>query len=188
MSGAGDVVIGAFDPEVARARVSGVSVEMPALDLVAHWRRCGLSADFLAGYMAYDFANRPVATNVLSTVINEILENAAKFSADKRRLVRILVAQQGDVVCIEATNVVKPAQAETFRARLTEVLGADPEELFLRHMEEAHAAPPGSPGVGFIVLRKDYRANLGARIAPRSDGLLDVTIQVALPSEEVDER
>jgi hypothetical protein len=182
------IVIGAFDEAVMRKRLSGVAVEMPALDLVAHWRRCGMSADFLAGYMAYDFENRPVATNVLSTVINEVLENAAKFSADKRRQVRILVAQEGDVVRIEATNVVRPAQAEALRARLTEVLASDPEEKFLQHMENAAQAPPGAPGIGFVVLRKDYGAQLGARIVPRDDGLLDVSVQVAVPSAQVDER
>jgi len=181
------IVVGEF-AETAHAALSGVAIEMPALDLVAHWRRCGMSADFLAGYMAYDFANRPVATNVLSTVTNEILENAAKFSVDKRRPVRILVAQLGDSVLIEATNVAEAARAEAFRVRLEEVLAADPERLFLQHLESASVAPPGAPGIGLVVLRKDYRALLAARIEPRPDGHLDVTVQVSLPSEEVDQR
>jgi hypothetical protein len=181
----GAIMIGRF--EVASADpLSGVTVEMPALDLVAHWRRCGMSADFLAGYMAYDFSNRPVATNVLSTVINEVLENAAKFSADKRRQVRIAVTQLGDTVCVEATNATGAERADAFRRRLEEVLSGDPETLFQQHLENAPSAPPGAPGVGLVVLRKDYRAELGARVTPRADSLFEVTVQVRLSAEEVD--
>jgi hypothetical protein len=182
----GAIVIGKFeDPSVNP--LSGVAVEMPALDLVAHWRRCGMSADFLAGYMAYDYANRPVATNVLSTVINEILENAAKFSADKRCQVRVAVTQHGDSVCVEASNTTSPDRAESFRKCLEEVLSVDAEELFRRHLESASSAPPGAPGVGLVVLRKDYEAELGVRITPRADGLFEVTVQVRLSAEEVDQ-
>jgi hypothetical protein len=180
----GAIVIGAFE-DASADPLSGVAVEMPALDLVAHWRRCGISADFLAGYMAYDFANRPVATNVLSTVINEVLENAAKFSADKRRQVRIAVTQHGDAVHVEATNTTGAERAEAFRRRLEEVLEGDPEELFQRHLEGAPSAPPGAPGVGLVVLRKDYHAQLGARIAPTAEGLFEVTVQVRLSAQEV---
>jgi hypothetical protein len=182
----GSIVIGSFET-AGSAPLSGVAVEMPALDLVAHWRRCSISADFLASYMAYDFADRPVAMNVLSTVINELIENAAKFSVDKRQPVRIAVHQHGDVVRIEASNASAAERVEAFRLRLSEILSADPEALFLRHLEAAAAAPPGTPGVGLVVLRKDYRAVLGAQIAPRADGLFDVTVQVRLPTEEIDQ-
>ena len=180
------IVLGTIAQDPSGDALTGVAVEMPALDLVTQWRRCGLSADFLAGYMAYDFADRGVASNVLSTVINEILENAAKFSADKRRPVRILVQQLGEFVRIEATNTVHPERVERFRSRLVQVLEDDPEELFCRHLETAKDAPPGSPGIGLVMLRKDYGATLGARIEPRGDGLFDVTVQVNIPAEEVE--
>jgi hypothetical protein len=180
------IVIGTFAAP-SSAPLSGLSVEMPALDLVAHWRRCGITADFLAAYMAYDFANRPAATNVLSTVMNEILENAAKFSAEKRDPVRISVTQRGDVVLFEATNSADLPRATALRKRLEEVLDSDPETLFLRHIEGVASAPRGAPGMGLLVLRKDYNAALGAQIAVGADGLCEVTVQVRLQTEEIDQ-
>jgi len=130
--------------------------------------------------------NRPVAANVLSTVINEILENAAKFSADKKRQVKIVVGQHGDAVQVEATNIATAERAQAFASRLEEVLAQDPEVLFQRHIESAASAPRGAPGVGLVVLRKDYHTEIAARIAATTGGLFEVTVQVRLPSEEVD--
>ena len=176
-------VIGDFD-ETPVVPHSGVAIEMPGPDLVAHWRRCGLSADFLAGYVAYDFENRTVAMNVLSTVINEVLENAAKFSVDSVSPVRIGVTQHGDRLRIEATNLVQTERARTFEQRLIEVLESDPEDIFLRRVLRAESLP-GDPGLGLIVLRKDYAARIAAKVEPREDELSAVTVQVTLRSEEV---
>jgi hypothetical protein len=178
-------VIGNFD-ESPGEPLSGVAIEMPGLDLVAHWRRCGLSADFLAGYMACDFRDRKVAASVLSTVINEVLENAAKFSADEQAPVRIGVTQHGDTLRIEATNLAEAERAETFEKRLTEVLEGDPEELFVRRVETGDRPASGDPGLGLIVLRKDYAAAIAAKIEPRATRLSSVTVQVTLRSNEVD--
>jgi hypothetical protein len=100
--------------------------------------------------------------------------------------VRILVAQLGDEVLIEATNTAVAERADQFRARLSEVLAEDPEALFARHLEAASTAPPGSPGIGLVILRKDYRARLAAEIVPRDGGRFDITVQVSLPPDEVD--
>ena len=78
-------------------------------------------------------------------------------------------------------------RAESFRKCLEEVLNVDAEELFRRHLESAPSAPPGAPGVGLVVLRKDYEAELGVRITPRADGLFEVTVQVRISAEEVDQ-
>ena len=65
------------------ASAAGTRHPFVPIDLVREWSRCGQTADYMARYLAYDFADRETAASVLSTVINELVENAAKFSTDK---------------------------------------------------------------------------------------------------------
>ena len=181
------VTLGSF-VEKGSAPISGLEVTFPALDLIAHWRRCGSAADHLASHLAYDFENRDVATNVLSTVINEVLENAAKFAADKKAPIRISVHHLGETVRIEAENAVEPARAEKFKEHLEKVLSGDPERMFVEHVKLGTPTPPGTPGIGLVVLRKDYAAKIGARFRPGADGNVDVSVQVFLSPQDVEQR
>lgn len=176
----GDFVDGAAGP----AALTGVELDLRALDFVAHWKRCGLTADWLAAYLAYDFepATRGAAVNVLSTAINELLENAAKWCADKRGPVRVAVRHHGDFVRIETQNVADERRSRAFRETLADLEG-DLDALFARRIE--HQKEPGASGVGLVILKKDYGARIGARFAVRPDGHWDVHVQLSLDAEEV---
>lgn len=159
-------------------------VRIVALDLVVQWRRCGRTADYLADYLADAFDDADSARSVLATAINEIVENAAKFTGDKRRTVTVSARHHGDTVEIVATN---HAEARHVRALETffqdlEREGAGP--LFVRRIESAERG-----GVGLLILARDYGATLGAELGPPDgDGLVPVTIHAALPAEEVQPR
>jgi len=167
------IVVGDFvDAAQSPPAITGAAVELRALDLVAHWKRCGLTADWLAPYFAYDFEPeaRDAAQNVLATAVNELLENAAKFCADKRSTLRLSVRHHGDFIRIETMSVADDARTAAFRAVLEELGRADLAELFARRIE--HPQEPGSSGVGLVILKKDY-------------GGWDVHVQLSLDAEEV---
>ena len=92
-----------------------LSVTLIPLDLVTEWARCGQTADYLARFLAYDFEKRELAASVLSTVVNELVENAVKFSSDKTLPAQIVVRQFGDRISITTSNNATAAQAESFR-------------------------------------------------------------------------
>jgi hypothetical protein len=179
-------VCGDFADEAALPpAITGVALELCALDLVAQWGRCGMSADWLAAYFAYDFepTGRAAANAVLATAVNEVLENAAKFCADKRGVVRLAIRHHGDVIRIETTTVADRKRAQAFRDVLEELDRADLGELFASRVE--HQREPGASGVGLIVLKRDYRARIGARLKPRPDGHWEVRVQVVLNAEDI---
>jgi len=62
------VVVGYFSDSIESGALTGVDLELRALELVAHWRRCGHTADWLARFFSYDFdlETREAATSVLS--------------------------------------------------------------------------------------------------------------------------
>ena len=50
------------------------SVAILPLDIFDFWERCGQFSDFIAEYFEYNFADRPGCKNLISTVINELVE------------------------------------------------------------------------------------------------------------------
>jgi hypothetical protein len=168
--------------------LTGVEIDLRALELVAHWRRCGLTADWLARFFSYDFApdTRDAAVSVLSTAINELLENAVKFCNNKRQGVRINVRHHGDFVRIETGNTAVDPHVRTLRATVEE-LGREPlDALFARRMQER--AAPGSSGIGLLILKKDYRARVGVRLTPLEGGEWEVRVRTDLDIADVEQR
>jgi hypothetical protein len=165
--------------------LSELSVTLVPLEVVAEWRRCSETADYLARYFAYDFDDREAAAIVLSTVINELVENTVKFSGDKSAPGEIVVRQFGNRISITTTNLAHPAQAETLRAAVARIAVGDPEALFAERV--AHPPEVGSAGIGLIMLRKDYDARMDVRTSPdaaRAD-LVRVEVEVTLDNREV---
>ncbi len=165
--------------------LSELAVTLVPLEVVAEWRRCGETADYLARYFAHDFDDRETAANVLSTVINELVENTVKFSGDKRIPGEILVRQYGDRLTITTSNVAHRGDADVLIAAVDRIAAGDPEALFAERV----ANPPdvGGAGIGLIMLRKDYDVRMDVRTSPHVDrsDLVRVEIEVTLDNREV---
>ncbi len=175
-------ILGAF-PEPRSPPLSAIELDVVPIDLVAEWRRCGLIADFLADYMVYGFERREEARSVLSTVANELVENAAKFSADKRAAARVSIRHHGEVVHAEVRNETADEHVQNLREVLTELAHDGATAVFQRRMTEDRR------GLGLALLAKDYGATVGATVAPAgTGGKTEVCLRVALSAAEVEQR
>lgn len=173
-------------PGTEHGQLSVLSVELVPLTVISEWTRCGDAADFVARFFAHDFGDRELAANVLSTVVNELLENAVKFSSDKTVPARLSVREYPDQLTIATSNVVTLAQGAAFGDTITRIVRGDPERMFAEQV----ANPPetGGAGIGLIILRKDYDARLGLRLTPmaeRSDAAL-VEVEVTIDNREIE--
>lgn len=168
----------------AEQPLSELSLSLVPLAVVAEWTRCGETADFVARYFAHDFGDRELAGNVLSTVVNELLENAVKFSSDKSIPARLTVREYADGLRIATRNVAAPAQAAAFGATVARLAEGDPEAMFAERV----ASPPeiGGGGIGLIILRKDYRARVGVRVTPSDGGADVVDVEVEINNRDVE--
>lgn len=159
--------------------LSELSLSFVPLAVVAEWTRCSEAADFVARYFAHDFGDRELAGNVLSTVVNELLENAVKFSSDKSIPAGLTVREYAERMSIVSRNVASPSQAVAFGDAVARLAHGDPEQMFADRI----ASPPetGGAGIGLIMLRKDYGARVGVRVTP-SDGdrgaIVDVEVEI----------
>lgn len=161
--------------------LSTVDVHMSARDMVVQWRRCSLTADFLANFLAPGFCRQEPVRSQVSMVIDELLENAVKFAVDADRPVSVSVLDYGDAIRVEARNQCDRAHAADLEASIRRVLETDPETLFLEAIERSALEDPSVSRLGIITLCTHAGARIGARIVETSqDGLYDVTVQVQL--------
>jgi len=175
--------IGIFDETTVPALTS-TTVAMPAMDFVVQWSRCGMTADYLADYLAYAFERRDVARTVITTAANELLENAAKFSSDKKAPVRIVGRLRGSSLELEVQNVTGAMHAETLIATIEALARGEAPALFAERIESKQRG-----GLGLIILAKDYAARLGARVEPANgSGAFTVTVRASIAADEVEQR
>lgn len=137
------------------------------------WRTNGLSADFMADYFATFFpGSEETATetdikaeikSAVSFIANELLENAMKFSDELSSYpISIQLQMHANSLIFLATNSVTPEAIAKFQAYIEELLAADPNELYIRHLEETDQSESDRPsGLGLLTMINDYQAKLG---------------------------
>lgn len=177
----GLVVLGAF-PEPPSQALSAIELAVVPIDLVTEWRRCGLVADFMADYMVHAFERRDAARSILSTVANELVENAAKFSSNKRAAAQVAIRHHDEVVHAEVRNQATEKHVQGLREVLADLARGDATAVFHRRVERRL-------GLGLALLARDYGAMVGATIEPAdAGGELAVCLRVALSAAEVEQR
>ncbi len=170
------------------APLSSMRIRVSPLDLIMNWRRCGLTADYMASFFAYHFVDVPRATNLLSTVINEMVENCVQYSADTRTPVSISASHFGEIVTLETTNRSHSAQVEVFTSFMDRLLIEDAESLFLARIELNALLDEDTSGLGLITVKKDYLSGIGVRVIfDHNTQHHDVAVQLHLDAEQIDE-
>ncbi|MEM1394034.1 MAG: DUF6272 family protein [Cyanobacteria bacterium P01_H01_bin.150] len=165
-----------------------------AIPIRKRWRNNGLSADYVANYLATFF---PIKTDepdsidklaemksAVSYIANELLENSMKY-ADTNALYPITLHTQieSNKIRLFVDNSILASQAEKFQTFIKELLNSDPDELFIRKLEEnAEQENSSSSGLGFLTMINDYSARLGWKfhIVENDSPAMTVTTMVEL--------
>lgn len=175
-------VVGAFETGTAPPLTSA-TIALPAMDFVVQWGRCGMTADYVADYLSYAFERRDIARSVITTAANELLENAAKFTTDKRQPVRILGQLRGASIELEVENVTDAQHVDALIAVVDALSRGEAASLFANRLESRHRG-----GLGLIILAKDYAARLGVKIFPSNDATFTVTVRASIAADDVEQR
>lgn len=168
--------------------ITEVGLKFVPLDLIAHWRRTGITADFLANFLSYNFLDQKTAHSVVSTLLNELLENAVKFSADKHKRIHLNICHFGDRMTVETMNSADEEQTRHFDGVIQKILSNDAEKLFLDQIQHTAENDTSASGLGLISMKKDFNAEYGVKIAPEKDSNhYEISVLVTLRAEDVEQ-
>jgi hypothetical protein len=154
-----------------------------SIPLKQRWRNNGLSADFLADYLATFFPineDEPVSASrqaeikgAVSYIANELLENAMKYSHENSsHPIKIQLYLNSDKIVFYIANSIHPKTAEKFQAYLKNLINSDPQELYIQQLEKnaLDNNPNSVSGLGILTMINDYGAKLGWKfVIPEPD-------------------
>jgi hypothetical protein len=185
-------ILGTFQEQPAEPVASEAALEVSSTDMLQHWRRVSLSSDFLAKYYSFYFPyrekakgriSREAAENSISFVLNELIENTAKYSNTAETAVRVRVRSEATIQ-LEVSNAVSVQLADGFRASMREVLGGNTEELNLSKLEANLGEARRDSGLGFLTLINDYQIGLGFKFEKTGADICRITVQANMNCEE----
>ncbi len=183
--------IGTFRDPRAEAEVESLTLRFSpsSLPIKQRWRNNGLSADFLADYVATFFprveadpaseARRGAISGAVKYIANELLENAMKYSAEvSGRSISMLLQLDHEGIAFWQANTTEAGQCARFRAFVTRLGESDPGQFYLKQLERS--AEGSGSGLGFLTMINDYNARLAWRFEDQAEGLVTVTTHVYL--------
>jgi hypothetical protein len=152
-------------------------------DFPVRWSQCSATADFFAEYFAAVHACRTAdegARNdfvgTISYIVNELVENAVKFSVGET--VEVTVGIEDEELVTIVANHVLAATVGPLLDKFRELVSGDPQEMLFARVE-ANAENPedGASGLGFLTMMADYGAKLGWRFAAVHDNPNNVLLK-----------
>jgi len=158
---------------------------LDASQLAKHWRRVSLTSDFWAYYLALhvpgnlsrERLNREALQSVLSYVLNELIENCAKFSTGVVKTVYFESWNLDDFMVFQITNHIRPEAQVPFTEFLHGLLNGDPTELYFQRIEESAETGRGGSGLGYLTLMMDYGIRFGFRFRPVNEQSVAIDVQ-----------
>ena len=157
------------------------------LELVSHWRKCSLASNFLANYDMFKFEHQKKAQVVLSTIINELIENAVKYNADQNKLVSVSLQKKTTEITIETMNSTTKESTEKLKKFIETLHTKSFEDLFMEAFEKITLSDANESGLGLLTILKDYHGKLGIKVEPSTrKGLYSILVKTSIPIEEFD--
>ena len=175
-----------FTSHIDMIQTFGDFIELPAsqeyliigfspssIPLKQRWRNNGLSADFMADYLATFFPGNEDDTSTIdrqaeiksavSYIANELLENAMKFNNETSEYpIDIKLQLKSDGVIFSVVNSISPQAVEKFQAYIQQLLASEPSELYIQQLEKnAVEESCTDSGLGLLTMLTDYSAKIG---------------------------
>jgi len=155
---------------------AGVSQEFLIISFSPHslaiqdrWRNNSLSADFLADYWGTFFpvqnkssqAGRTEVRDAVGFIANELLENAVKFNHQPSAYpIAIALYLSDSDLRFYVTNSIDPRSVKNFQRLIRDLLTGDPDEMYIRQLENNAVDENNDSCMGFLTMLNDYNACL----------------------------
>lgn len=175
-----------FTSHIDMIQTFGDFIELPAsqeyliigfspssIPLKQRWRNNGLSADFMADYLATFFPGNEDDSSTIdrqaeiksavSYIANELLENAMKFNNETSEYpIDIKLQLESDGVIFSVVNSISPQAVDKFQAYIQQLLASEPSELYIQQLEKNAADESCTDcGLGLLTMLTDYTAKIG---------------------------
>jgi hypothetical protein len=141
------------------------------------WKHCDQTANYLAQFVSADRPDPSVFSNLLSTVLNEILEVVYGHHPGVGAAL-VAISALGQEIHIELTLPVDEATRQFYAEALEPLSREDPMTLYQRELERLYSGPP-HPAMGLYELAADYGAKVEKKEADPSTLMISVRLSIS---------
>jgi hypothetical protein len=167
------LVFGDYDENPSqKVVISNCSVILSSDELIKNWKKCSLTSDFFADFYGLYFpeevsAENPISRNDIknsvSFILNELIENAAKYSNTDEKTVIFRMWYLKDYFIVNIENYISEDSINNFIKIIKEILSGDTEELYIQKLELNAETDSDGSGMGYLTLMNDYGVKFGYR-------------------------
>ena len=157
---------------------SSFTVRFLPLDMFDHWQRGSVLSDFTANYFRHNFPSEE-QFGLISTVVNELVENAVKFTSNNSLPVDLTLKKAAGRMLLQAANTVPLHRAQPFMAVCRELFEKDLDELYVERLKQ-DSTDRNASGLGLLLIRKDYSSRLSFEFRFDEDNTVRVTATAEL--------
>jgi hypothetical protein len=141
------------------------------------WTYISCVRKFVASFFMIGLSDKERAEQI-SMAASELLENAVKYASEEEGYLRISISKGNGEVDVCVKNKAEPQHVNTLRREFAIIHAGQPEQVYLRKMEEA-AMTEGQSRLGLIRILYEAGAKLRLDV---NDG--EVSIHAIFPLEQ----
>ena len=131
------------------------------IEHIQDWNKCSLIANFFAEYQAESYPDKKAEViSILSTIINELLENAIKFSHNTAHLLKITLKKSSNSIIIETENITDNKHKNKLQKTLQDIKSTDPEKILLEKITQNHKKSQNSSEIGLLNIMTHFNGKL----------------------------
>ncbi|TGK55348.1 ATP-binding protein [Leptospira kanakyensis] len=160
---------------------SHLSISLSAIDMTFYWKRCDVLSNFISQFYFHSYESKKLDNNAISTIINELVENAAKYSDKENNKIFLEIKDLGHNLRIEVKNRVTPWTKAVFENKINTIQSGDIDQLYFDALESRNHGT-GNMGIGLLMLLKDYQLKLAYEFTKVDEFSFEVTIRVHIPT------
>ncbi|EMY70970.1 slr1658 superfamily regulator [Leptospira vanthielii] len=161
---------------------SHLSISVSSADMTFYWKRCDVLSNFISQFYFHSYESKRLDKNAISTIINELVENAAKYSDKENSKIYIEIKDLGTDLRLEVKNRVTPWMKAIFENKIQTIQEGNINQLYFDALESRNNGS-GSDGMGLLILLKDYQLKLAYEFTKTEELDFDLTIRVHIPVE-----
>lgn len=160
-----------------------ILVKMEHDDLMKIWKRCSITANYGAGYLSSSYLGKRDVMNSASMILNELIENAAKYSDEKDGDIEMTIIISEEEAVFQVDNTVNAEQYGKFRAFADELVhSADVKALYVEKLQSFKDEQKLNAGIGLLSLLNFFNPQIGFRFQPiQEENKYRVSVQAAMP-------
>ncbi len=136
-----------------------IEINIPVRDIQTEWSRCSLLANYIAEYVAFEYAHREWAENLLSTISNELLETAVTLAPPISEL-KLKLNKEENAFVISMTHLVKNSLLPHYQTFIQSLDSDQKQTLYLNWLTDNITTELQFNQLGLCMISNDFDVQL----------------------------